>query len=92
MTFKLEFDTGNDAFYQAPHAEVSGILRGVAQKVILGMRSGPIYDTSGNKVGHWKLDHEDKDEEEPEGDDYYGSPAHQEMGDEWYYRDCPGAW
>lgn len=91
MTFKLEFDTGNDAFYEVPHVEVSGILRNVAQKVVLGRRSGPIHDTNGNPIGSWKLDHEDKDEPD-RGDDYYGSPAHQEMGDEWYYRNCPGAW
>ena len=59
MTFKLEFDTDNDDFYEAPHAQTSGILRNVAQKVILGHRYGLIHDTNGNKVGQWKLDHED---------------------------------
>lgn len=26
------------------------------------------------------------------GDDYYGSPAHAENGDAWFYANCEGAW
>lgn len=59
MTFKLEFNTDNAAFDEGPHTESAGILKAVAQKVILGMRAGHIHDTNGNKIGRWELDHED---------------------------------
>ena len=27
-----------------------------------------------------------------ESDIYYGCPEHADMGDAWFYADCPGAW
>lgn len=30
--------------------------------------------------------------DDADDDMYYGSEMHQLLGDEWYYRDCPGAW
>jgi hypothetical protein len=59
MRFKLEFDTDNDDFFEAPHSAVSGILRIVAQKIVFGLRNGPVYDNNGNTIGRWELDHED---------------------------------
>lgn len=35
----------------------------------------------------------DEEKQGPDYEDrYYGSPEHAEMGDAWYYKDCPGAW
>lgn len=54
MAFKLEFETENNVFLDQPDAEVSRILRNVADCVFdCGDREGVIMDMHGNSIGRW---------------------------------------
>lgn len=60
--FKMEFKTGNAAFYD-PYTgepskfyssiEVKRILLEIAEKIEAGHDSGSIMDINGNKIGTW---------------------------------------
>lgn len=52
--FKLEFDTGNDAFSDL-EAEISMILEAVGIEVRKGATHGKVWDSNGNTVGKWSL-------------------------------------
>ena len=54
--FKLEFRTDNAAFDADATAEVSRILRQIADAVERGTSGAPLYDTNGNRIGRfdWK--------------------------------------
>ncbi len=55
--FTLKFDTDNAAFCEGnASSEVASILRRVASQ-IESSRDGsrPVFDSNGNRVGHWSL-------------------------------------
>lgn len=57
--FKCEFSTDNGAFEDSRDGrlEVRRILRDLGDRMELGphVRSGPIFDINGNKIGAWSL-------------------------------------
>ena len=55
--FKLDFETENAAFEDAPAAECARILRGIASHLEreIDVYSSPIFDANGNRVGHWEM-------------------------------------
>ena len=62
-TFKVEFETSNDAFYVSssqPGDEIARILRtlayGIADDLDSGINSGSVIDANGNKVGTWGVE------------------------------------
>lgn len=54
---KIEFETTNAAFEQAPAWESARILRQIAEWLENGERlgGGPIFDVNGNRIGHWEM-------------------------------------
>ena len=54
--FKLEFDTINAAFGDAPDTEVARLLREVAGKVEARHTEGVLRDVNGNRIGSWSND------------------------------------
>jgi hypothetical protein len=51
---RIEFETDNAAFNDAPEFEVARILREMADRIELlggGFYSGPVRDVNGNKIG-----------------------------------------
>lgn len=54
---KIEFETDNAAFDDAPATETARILRQIARDIEQGYNLGgaAIYDTNGNRIGQWSL-------------------------------------
>ena len=48
---KIEFETVNSAFEDAPEIEVARILRELAHQIESGYRPSSLRDINGNKVG-----------------------------------------
>lgn len=84
-TMTITIECGNAAFDPDPVPEINRLLCHIQSRLDEGCRDGKLFDENGNEVGEFKLT-------TPDPDLYYGCPEHQEFGDEWYYRDCPGAW
>ena len=57
--FKLEIETTNEAFDPYPSDEVANLLEIAAHRVRGGFDSGSLFDTNGNKVGHFEFTMED---------------------------------
>ena len=58
--FRIEIETGNDAFALEPQAEAARILRDLADKLdhMHGLPAHcPLYDLNGNKVGFAQEEH-----------------------------------
>lgn len=55
--FKCSFSTDNAAFDEFPASETARILREIARKIEQGesLGGGPVYDSNGNKIGHWEM-------------------------------------
>jgi len=54
--FKLQIETGNNAFDPSPLLEIARILRTLADDIEAEARfSGPLEDVNGNRVGNWSL-------------------------------------
>lgn len=53
--FKLEIETGNEAFTDVPGHEVAEILDRVTDLLRDGVKGGRLFDVNGNDVGSWKL-------------------------------------
>jgi hypothetical protein len=52
---RLQFDTRNAAFDDAPATEIGRILRDIASKVERGESfGGKIMDANGNAIGQWQ--------------------------------------
>jgi len=51
---KIEFDTDNAAFEDAPTSECCHILNKIAESISYGETSGAIMDFNGNKIGSWE--------------------------------------
>lgn len=53
--FKIEFETGNDAFQgeQEFINETRQILENVWEKISKGQREGAVMDSNGNKIGSY---------------------------------------
>lgn len=57
--FKMEFQTGNAAFDEAPGVEIARILREMAATIEAGgMNSGRIVDINGNTIGRFSFEQE----------------------------------
>ena len=56
MSFRLDIQTGNDAFADEPKAEVARMLRQAADGVESGALCENLSDVNGNSVGFWRLD------------------------------------
>jgi len=60
MTFRIEFETDNDAFQPNARMEIMAILREIISRVDDGddIRARPIIDSNGNTVGRVTWDDE----------------------------------
>lgn len=59
MTFKLEFEIGNDTFFGGDRGEeASCVLQEVAESVARGNESGTIHDSNGNRIGQYEMSEE----------------------------------
>lgn len=52
-TFKIEFETGNQAFKSNDNREIIDILNRIVQSLSQGNFAGNIRDSDGNTVGYW---------------------------------------
>ena len=57
--FKLEIETTNEAFDPYPEQELAEILRNTVKVLMMGAEHGYLFDTNGNKVGHFEFTMED---------------------------------
>ena len=57
MMIRVEFDTESAAFEDSIvfSAEVSRILRDVAERIANGAMLGPLHDVNGNKIGYFEV-------------------------------------
>lgn len=57
MKFTLEIDCDNAAFDPSPGEEINRILSRLAEcgEPFAAGDQAPLFDTNGNRVGHWKL-------------------------------------
>ena len=56
MKLKIEFDTDNDAFFEASYIEIKRILSTIGSQVEQGPpanNGGTIRDINGNTIGAW---------------------------------------
>lgn len=56
--FTLSFETGNDAFAEAPELEIARILGVVRLRIVEGHHEGKIVDLNGTSVGTWSFEDE----------------------------------
>jgi hypothetical protein len=57
--FKLEIETGNEAFAEDPGAELARMLRVLAGRLAIGLHTsdkGTLRDSNGNRVGSWSYE------------------------------------
>ena len=57
MTFKMEFNTDNAAFQGDYITQIDHIMDAVMYHLAAAETEGVIYDTNGNKIGKWELNH-----------------------------------
>ena len=58
---RIEFSTENSAFDDEPATEAARIVREIAGKIASGESfDGPIFDSNGNRIGHWSMDERDE--------------------------------
>jgi len=57
MNIKIQFETGNAAFEDAPEKEIARILRGIIERIADGAcpDGGSIRDYNGNRIGEWSI-------------------------------------
>jgi len=51
--FKIEIETGNDAFTDRPDMEIKRIIAQIIQDIDRGKMEGIVSDFNGNKVGKY---------------------------------------
>lgn len=56
VKFKIEIDSGDDAFQDGVITEITRILDGIVDKMWNGQEGGPVRDSNGNKVGEWNVE------------------------------------